>query len=75
MVQQTLNLSPETIADFARQVQDIMPACPVTDVPEQKRGAFAPRFVIQLSSCLRTSEKETILLLQKSLNYAPHAYI
>jgi hypothetical protein len=26
MVQQTLNLSPETIADFARQVQDIIPA-------------------------------------------------
>jgi hypothetical protein len=26
MVQQTLDLSSETIADFARQVQDIVPA-------------------------------------------------
>jgi len=47
----------DAIADFARQVQDIVPACPVTDVPEQKRGAFVPRFVIRLSSYPRTSEK------------------
>jgi hypothetical protein len=41
MVQQALNFSPETIPDFARQVQDIVAACPVT---EQKRGAFAPMY-------------------------------
>ena len=65
MAQQTLNLSPETITDFARQVQDIVPACPVTDVPEQKRGAKSPRFCYLTFDVARgRREKDRILPLQ-----------
>jgi hypothetical protein len=63
-----LNLSPEAIADFARQVQDIVPACPVTDVPEQKRGAFAPRFVIRLSGYPRGLRRRGEFAVAESLD-------
>ena len=61
MVQQALNLWHETIADLVRQVQDVMPACSVTDATEQKRGLLPPVSFFELPADVGEGANSTVV--------------